>query len=352
MKEPPIISILLPCYNAEKHLHEALESIIRQTYTNIEIIAIDDGSVDKTPVILKEHADRDNRIKVFTNDKNIGLIQTLNKGIEFCSGEFIARMDTDDISHPRRLEIQIACFRNNPELGLVSCAHKMISEHGKYLYTLPVIAQTPEANHFVSFFMNPFGHPAVIIKAEILKKHKYKFNSEIFHTEDYEIWTRMMRNGVKGRNIPQSLMDYRVHTKSVSHQYTALQDKNFLHCAFLHFRNSFPLDIPDSELTIIFNRFDNRVSYHSFLKAYKKIAAIRYYFQKLHNISGGKEKKEIRNFSVLWKIHLLVHAFQSFKGINKLMIGLTLIFKFIHIFNPFIYRQVKTKIKERKYAVK
>ena len=111
----PLVSILMPVYNSEKYLREAIKSILNQTFTNFELIIINDGSTDNSLKIIKSF--KDNRIKIIKNKGNLGLIKTLNKGIDLAQGKYIARMDADDIAMPKRLEKQIAFFNENPDYG-------------------------------------------------------------------------------------------------------------------------------------------------------------------------------------------------------------------------------------------
>lgn len=118
----PLISVLMPAYNAEKYIKEAIESILNQTFSNFEFIIIDDGSIDATEEIIKSF--KDSRIVYIKNEKNLGLIKTLNKGISIARGEFIARMDSDDISMPQRFELQLDVFKKYKGVDIVNVALK------------------------------------------------------------------------------------------------------------------------------------------------------------------------------------------------------------------------------------
>lgn len=127
----PLISVLMPAYNAEKYIKEAIESILNQTFSNFEFIIIDDGSIDATEEIIKSF--KDSRIVYIKNEKNLGLIKTLNKGISIARGEFIARMDSDDISMPQRFELQLDVFKKYKGVDIVNVALKKMSEDGTKL---------------------------------------------------------------------------------------------------------------------------------------------------------------------------------------------------------------------------
>ena len=116
-----LISIILPAYNAEKYLKEAIDSILAQTYTNFELIVINDGSTDKTEEIILSY--QDSRIRYIKNEKNLKLIRTLNKGIGLAKGKYIARMDADDISLPHRLKEEVEFMEAHPNIGEIGRAH-------------------------------------------------------------------------------------------------------------------------------------------------------------------------------------------------------------------------------------
>ena len=110
-----LVSVIIPCYNAEKYLRESVESIINQSYPNLEIICIDDCSTDSTLAILEELASRDARVKVLHNSRNMKIASSLNRGLEYSTGEYIARMDADDIALPKRIEKQVDYLEKNKE---------------------------------------------------------------------------------------------------------------------------------------------------------------------------------------------------------------------------------------------
>ena len=119
MSQEPLVSVLIPCYNCEKYVEEAVMSIIEQSYSNLEILVIDDGSTDNTGSILQELAQKDSRIRYIKNETNLKLIRTLNKGIDLCRGKYIARMDADDISLPTRIVKQVNFLEKHPDIGIV-----------------------------------------------------------------------------------------------------------------------------------------------------------------------------------------------------------------------------------------
>ena len=114
-----LVSVILPAYNAERFLKESIDSILAQTYRNFELIVLNDGRTDRTEEIVLSYSDP--RIRYVKNEQNLKLIKTLNKGIDLAKGEYIARMDADDVSVPTRFEEEVYKFEEDPTLGIVSC---------------------------------------------------------------------------------------------------------------------------------------------------------------------------------------------------------------------------------------
>src|SRR5688572_20082581 len=129
----PLVTVLMPVYNAEKYLREAMDSILKQTLTDFEFLIIDDGSKDNSVDIINAYTDP--RIRLVKNEHNLGISKTLNRGIEMASAELIARMDADDISYPARLQNQYDYFQKNPECALLSTWARMVTEDNEHIRT-------------------------------------------------------------------------------------------------------------------------------------------------------------------------------------------------------------------------
>ena len=191
----------MPCYNAMPFLTEALESIIHQTYTNLEILCINDGSSDETGEVLERYAIQDKRIRVVHNETNLKLIKTLNKGILLANGEYIARMDADDIAVSDRIQIQIDYLEQHPEIDVVCAASYNMTEEGVVFSENLPRNYTPIGSLYASFMFVPIGHPEVTLKATVLRENNFMEEVHAIHTEDYELWTRLLRNCCKLVNI-------------------------------------------------------------------------------------------------------------------------------------------------------
>lgn len=209
----PLISVIIPCYNAEKYVEQAVRSIMEQTYKKIEIIVVNDCSTDSTGKILKRLAEEDKRILYVENETNLKLSKTLNKGIDLSRGEYIARMDSDDISVIDRLEKQIYFLLNNPDIDLVGSNYQGIDEQQNYTYDSlypntheQIIKRLPLACAFV--------HPTILAKKSFFTDLSgYKV---VNYGEDYELWIRGWLSGKKYHNLPEKLIFYRMHSEQMS----------------------------------------------------------------------------------------------------------------------------------------
>lgn len=206
----PKISVILPVYNASAFLKKAIDSIILQTYTDWELIVINDGSTDNSEEIILSYTDK--RIKYYNNETNLGLITSLNKAILLCSGEYIARMDADDISLPERFTKQINFLDKNRDYAMCGSFAQIIDSLDNI--TGKIIHVTDNDYLKVNLlFSVPFVHPSMMIRSDIF--NEALFDKEYLHAEDYDLWTRISKNH-KVANIPDFLLKYRWHTTNVS----------------------------------------------------------------------------------------------------------------------------------------
>ena len=198
-------------YNSERYLRQAIDSILCQTFTDFEFIIINDGSIDGTQDILEGFKNKDNRLKIISRT-NKGLIYSLNEGVKLAQGEYIARMDADDISMPTRLEKQLNYMQ---EGGLVVCGTwaEGIDILGNKVCDMSYPPASGKINKF-TLLHNPFIHPSVVFKKDVFEKvggYKKFFK----HIEDYELWTRIVFNYKTG-NIDEPLLQYRLHPDQIT----------------------------------------------------------------------------------------------------------------------------------------
>lgn len=210
MKKVPLVSVLMPVYNGEKYLVEAVQSILNQSITDFELLLINDGSTDGTDDIVNTFTDK--RIVKINNIQNRGLIFSLNRGISLAQGKYIARMDADDISMPSRLEKQISFLELHHEIGFCGTwAFKIDGKGGK----IGVIRKVTDyrALKISLLFSSPYLHPSMVIRTELLKHNHY--NEAYKHIEDFELWIRLSKIS-KGANLPLYLLHYRWHGNNIS----------------------------------------------------------------------------------------------------------------------------------------
>ena len=209
----PEISIIMSVYNGETYLEEAVESVIGQTFKDWELVIVNDCSTDSTGEILANLAERDERIKVYTNEVNLKLPSSLNKAVALCSGKYIARMDSDDICLPDRMEKQYKFMEENNDVALSSCRF-MTVKNGVYMSGGAGGRCDNESLKALLLVRNPILHPGVIAKAEVMKK--YNYDTTLTCTEDLELWTRMVMENQKMQILPECLMIYRLHDKQIT----------------------------------------------------------------------------------------------------------------------------------------
>jgi glycosyltransferase involved in cell wall biosynthesis len=210
MNAQPLVSVLMPVYNGEKYLSEAIDSILNQTYTHFEFIIINDGSTDNTDTIIANY--NDSRIVYIKNETNIKLIATLNKGLKLAKGKYIARMDADDISMPDRLKSQVEYMELNPHVGI--CGGDVEISWGEKI----VAANYPHNDNQIRLHMlqnTPFAHPSVMLRKSVISGFNLAFDHNYIHLEDYAFWYKLSHY-CQMHNLNTILIRYRRHTNQIS----------------------------------------------------------------------------------------------------------------------------------------
>lgn len=228
----PLVSIILPCYNAQLFLNKAIDSILKQTYCNFELLCIDDCSTDTTPEILRKYELLDKRVKIFTNKKNLKIAQTLNVGLRHSNGKYIARMDADDISLPNRIELQVKFLEENESIGICGGQCKVINEFDVYSGKLSYILDN---DGIISnlIFDSSFAHPTVMFRRNIYESlGGYK---DMMPIEDLEYWHRMAKAKVKMANLPNVLLLYRIHGNNVSKTHNDERKISLIKCLYCEY---------------------------------------------------------------------------------------------------------------------
>lgn len=209
----PIISVILPIYNGEKYLNDAIDSILNQSFRDFELILIDDGSSDSSLSIAQEYKNNDSRV-VLIAQKNAGLAATLNKGISISKGQYIARMDQDDISLASRFYEQVKALESGSDI--CGCHFLVIDESSRLIDSF-VMPRTDESILAVLSQGPPFAHGSVMFKRSFWDAHKLSYSvSKYPHAEDYFLWARFYECGAKFSNVDDFLFKYRVFPSSLS----------------------------------------------------------------------------------------------------------------------------------------
>ncbi len=224
LKNKPKVSIVMPCYNSEKYLKEAIDSILSQTFCDFELIIIDDGSVDSTWKIINDYKSIDFRIMAIKSDKNQGISKTMNIGLNIARGDYITRMDSDDISIENRLEEQVCFLEKNEKYGMCSVYMSSIDKEGKdlpeklyYNVNIPL--------EWLFIWLNPISNAPTMFRSEILKKHKIYFDDKFVTAEDYNFLSKIVLY-TKPYQIPKILYKYRIHDKNISNNNLELSCAN------------------------------------------------------------------------------------------------------------------------------
>ncbi len=216
----PLVSILMPVYNTAPYLKEAMDSMLSQTFKDFELIVLNDCSPDNADEILDTY--NDTRIVRYKGERNMGLSNVLNAGMDMARGKYIARMDSDDISLPNRLEIQVKYMEEHPDIDLCSCGMKMFGAKDDTW----VRDSDPEKVKVTALFFSPILHASSIWRKESFDKHSLRFRQEMVPAEDYDMWCRALSKGLKLVNLPNVLYRYRIHPR----QATTQTEKSRLKC--------------------------------------------------------------------------------------------------------------------------
>jgi glycosyltransferase involved in cell wall biosynthesis len=210
----PAVSVLMPVYNAERYLALALDSILAQTFTDFELIIVDDGSTDRSPEILGEYEKNDRRIRVLARP-NTGIVGALNDGLKLCRAELIARMDADDISRPNRFALQVQHLRDNPDCALVGSRVLLIDPEGSPIreWITQLTHEEIDRAHLDRGW--PVVHPTVMMRRALVEETG-GYRKQYETLEDLDLFLRLAELG-KLANLPDVLLDYRQHFSSICH---------------------------------------------------------------------------------------------------------------------------------------
>ena len=327
----PRISVVMPVYNCRQYIEESVNSIITQTYSDFEFIIIDDCSADGTYEYLKSLIDP--RIKLVRKPQNSGIIVSLNLGLQMANGEYIARMDSDDISLPERFKKQVMFLDQNPDIGVCGTWVRIFGWRN-YVKKYP---QTPEEIVSRLLFECPLAHPSVMVRKDILVKHNLCYDINYKHIEDYELWTRVSKIS-KLSNIQEVLLKYRLHVEQISSTNAAAQGMAKLeisikylsklykisddneaaaHRLFFPGRDSVSIDMLKEGHAWLIKLIDENTNRHIFPEpGFRRLLAERWLLLCIKARHNG-----FRVLTLYWNSTLRSPLFQSLAEIMKLLIN-------------------------------
>jgi len=306
----PKISVIMPVYNTkEEYLREAIESILNQTYTNFEFIILNDGSTNNCEEVILSYKDK--RIKYVKNEQNLRLIETLNKGLDIAVCEYIARMDSDDISDSTRFEKQIAFLKDNPEVDIVGTDCVKFPKHFIHNYF------TSHKDIKNSFLLEGCAvcSASIMMRKSVLDINNIRFDSQFLHAEDYAFWLDLI-DFATFANIPEVLYHYRWHGENISKTGTFIQSLN---AQYLMIRTQGKhFNINNLEVLSMIEKLKNNQKISaSELKAFEKFTKVINLKMRERNIDGEYNlnrnfykialkscKKSFQFLKILWKSEL------------------------------------------------
>ena len=219
----PVVSVVMPVHNGAKYLREAIDSILNQTFRDFEFIIVDDGSTDESATILADYVRQDARVKVISQI-NAGITPSLNNGMRAARGEFLARMDCDDLSMPERFEKQVAYLRAHPDCVLVGSQAMMVDPEG--LPIRPKHDTSYDHAAIVAALLNkgwPIVHPTVMIRTAVMREIG-GYDEQYRAVQDHDLFARLAERGQLA-NLPDILLHYRQHFNAISFAKAQLQSE-------------------------------------------------------------------------------------------------------------------------------
>jgi glycosyltransferase involved in cell wall biosynthesis len=215
---PPLVTVLMAVYNVAPYIRESINSILNQTFSDFEFLIYSDGSTDDTPAIIRSYTDA--RIIFIDNKQNRSVSPNLNEGLARARGRYIVRMDGDDIANPERIARQVAFMEANPAIGL--CGSSV-----RYVGASNAVIKVPETNEIIQqtlWLQNAFFQPSVIIRTSVLRDNNLCYNTDYEFAEDYKLWSDMS-TVTQLHNLPDVLLNYRIHPHQISRRRSDEQQK-------------------------------------------------------------------------------------------------------------------------------
>lgn len=217
------LTVVMSVKNNQDTLKEAIDSILNQTYSGYKFIIVDDASTDDSSVILRQASLKDKRIQIISNQKSLGLTKSLNQALKKTNTKYIARMDADDISLPKRLKLQFDYLESHPKIALLGTAAFLINRYGKKIKLKRYPSDYQQLRNLILHFC-PFIHPTLMIRLKVLKKLGF-YNPQFPFAQDYDLALRLLIKH-QAANLPQPLIKYRVDSpQAISSKHLKTQER-------------------------------------------------------------------------------------------------------------------------------
>jgi len=322
-------------YNGDRYINEAIDSILSQTYENYEFIIINDGSTDHTKEILSSFSQIDGRIQII-HQKNHGLIFSLNRGLELSRGKYLARLDADDISEPDRLETQVKCLEDNPEIVLVGSAYYVID---KYNVIIGKVHPPVKDNdiRWQMLFHNSFAHSSVMYRLSTIQEYQLQYEDWTIHSEDYLLWTQLLSHG-SGYNLSRPFIKHRLHEMQIGNVYSIKQKQISRKISKINL-NNIGIYLDDNVIDIYrdwFIKFPKKLS-NSDLKLCLKMLNIIDTFGE----QAGLDRKSINRIRMKWIDQMIIAYFRSdFKNLIGSGCLMYIINNYTNILITFPFRRI------------
>ena len=302
----PTVSVLMSVFNGERYLQQSIDSILNQSFANFEFVIVDDGSSQAVKRILA--AQKDPRIVLITNQLNIGLTKSLNLGLEHCCGKYIARMDSDDIAHSERLRRQVDLLDNQPEIAVVGAQIRVINCEGKIIrYNQIKRGTTALSCRWQHLFDSPVAHSSAMFRREVIYNKLSGYDENFTTSQDYELWSRVIKNH-DITNIKEVLLDFRVHSESVSKQYSR---ENIKKVATL-FQNNLEATIGTNDFLSTFGlnwvsvtNPDSMPNLSDYSEIVKQLLFVNRLFSNKYQVDNQKNTKQEINAHIVEKFYLI-----------------------------------------------
>lgn len=245
----PAISVLMAVHNGMHYLEACLESVLSQGFGDFEFIVVDDASTDGTAALLNAAARRDGRVKAMHNDANLGLTRSLNRGLGVAQGDYVARIDADDLCRPGRLEVQIRAMERDPDLMILGSGYRIIDANGAPCGTVSVALDDARIRWLLGF-SPPAFHPTYFFQRVGADGTAVQYDETFRTAQDYDLWSRLSRQG-QSRVLADVLIDYRRHAAGISVAQAGRQAEDGRRVSLRNLSERLPEDLVDQLMPLI-----------------------------------------------------------------------------------------------------